>query len=75
MPPLRRWPNQMGGIPPFSDPDPPFPKLNCLYINSLNPNDALKHHFTSLKTDLIVLQLGVLEKKSHETSLTIHGNF
>ena len=29
----------------------------------LYPHDALKHHFTSLKTDLIFLQLGVLEWK------------
>ena len=25
-------------------------------FNPLNPNDALKHHFASLKTDLIFLQ-------------------
>ena len=30
-------------------------------FNPLSPHDALKHHFTSLKTDLIFLQLGVLE--------------
>ena len=30
-------------------------------INPLSPHDALKQHFTSLKTDLIFLQLGVLE--------------
>ena len=29
----------------------------------LSPRDASKHHFTSLKTDLIFLQLGVLEQK------------
>ena len=29
--------------------------------NPLSPHDALKHHSTSLKTDLIFLQLGVLE--------------
>ena len=28
----------------------------------LNPHDALKHHFTSLKTDLIFLQQRVLER-------------
>ena len=28
-------------------------------FNPLNPHDALKHHFTSLKTDLIFLQLRV----------------
>ena len=32
-------------------------------INPLNPHDALKHHFTSLKADLISQQLGVLEWK------------
>ena len=30
-------------------------------FNPLGPHDALKHHFKSLKTDLIFLQLGVLE--------------
>ena len=30
------------------------------FFNPLSPHDALKHHFTSLKTDLIFLQLGVL---------------
>ena len=30
-------------------------------FNPLSPHDALKHNFTSLKTDLIFLQLGVLE--------------
>ena len=32
-------------------------------FNPLSPHDALKHHFTSLKTDLIFLQLRVLERK------------
>ena len=31
------------------------------YINPLSYHDAFKHHFTSLKTDLISLQLGILE--------------
>ena len=31
--------------------------------NTLSPHDALNHHFTSLKTDLFFLQLGVLERK------------
>ena len=31
-------------------------------INPLSPHDALNHHFTSLKTDLIFLQLSVLER-------------
>ena len=35
----------------------------CSCFNPLNPHDALKHHFTSLKTDLIVLQLWALEWK------------
>ena len=30
-------------------------------FNPLSPHDALKHHFTSLKTDLIFLQPRVLE--------------
>ena len=30
-------------------------------LNPLSPHDALKHNFTSLKTDLIFLQLRVLE--------------
>ena len=34
-----------------------------LSFNPLSPHDALNHHFTSLKTDLIFLQLGVLERK------------
>ena len=32
-----------------------------LHFNPLSPDDALKHHFTSLKTYLIFLQPGVLE--------------
>ena len=36
----------------------------CHYlINPLSPQDALMHHFTSLKTYLIFLQLRVLERK------------
>ena len=34
-----------------------------LCFDPLSPHDALKHHFTSLKTDLISLQLTVLEEK------------
>ena len=33
------------------------------YINPLSPHDALKHHFTSMKTDLISVQLRILERK------------
>ena len=44
-------------------------------FNPLNPHEALKHHFTSLKTDLILLQQRVLEQNFHETNLPIHGNF
>ena len=35
-----------------------------LGTNPLSPHDALKHHFTSLKTDLISLQQRVLKRKS-----------
>ena len=37
--------------------------LQLFTFNPLSPHDALKHHFTSLKTDLIFLELGVLESK------------
>ena len=33
------------------------------HVNPLSPHDALKHHLTSLKTDLIYLQPWVLEWK------------
>ena len=33
------------------------------YFNPLSPHDALKHHFTSLKTDLIFLKPRVLIRK------------
>ena len=36
---------------------------STLSFNPLSPHDALKHHFTSLKTDLISLQQRVLERK------------
>ena len=32
-------------------------------FNPLNPHDALKHHFTSLKTDLIFLYPRILKRK------------
>ena len=32
--------------------------MNELALNPLSPHDALKHHFTSLKTDLIFLPKG-----------------
>ena len=35
--------------------------MTPIEINPLIPHDALKHHFTSLKRDLIFLQLMVLE--------------
>ena len=38
-----------------------FTKALLHVFNPLSSHDALKHHFTSLKTDSIVLQLGVLE--------------
>ena len=34
-----------------------------ILLNPLSPNNTLEHHFTSQKTDLIVLQLTVLEGK------------
>ena len=40
-----------------------LPVLDQLLINPLSPHDALKHHFTSLKTDLIFPQPRVLERK------------
>ena len=46
-----------------------------LTINHLGPHDALKHHFTSLKTDLIFLQQRVLERNFYETNVPVHGNF
>ena len=36
---------------------------STLTLNPFNPHDASKHHLTSLKTDLIFLQLRVLELK------------
>ena len=44
-------------------------------FNPLSPHDALKHQFTSLKTNLILLQRRVLERNFHETNLPIHDNF
>ena len=32
-------------------------------FNLLSPHDTLKHHFKSVKTDFIFLQLRVLERK------------
>ena len=49
--------------------------IGTLTLNPLSPHDALKHHFTSLKTDLIFPQQRVLERNFHETNLPIHGNF
>ena len=40
-----------------------FPAWLTIGLNPLSPHDALKHHFTSLKTDLIFLQPSVLERK------------
>ena len=44
-------------------------------FNPLSPHDALKHHFTSLKTGFIFLQLRVLEWKFPWNWFTILGNF
>ena len=41
----------------------PLPAIDTYFLNPLSPHDALEHHFTSLKTNLIFLQLGVLEQK------------
>ena len=38
-------------------------KTIIVVLNPLSPHNALKHHFISLKTDLISLQLRVLEGK------------
>ena len=38
-----------------------FPTHILYLFNPLSPHDALKHHFTSLKTDFIFLQQRVLE--------------
>ena len=40
-----------------------FSIVKFTLINPLRPHDALKHHFTSLKTDFISLQQRVLERK------------
>ena len=37
--------------------------LNNLAVKGLSPHDALKHHFTSLKTDLIFLQMRDFRRK------------
>ena len=42
------------------------------HFNPLSPHDALKHHFTSLKTYLIFLQSRVLEQKFPTTSNKQH---
>ena len=42
----------------------PLCRYTSLMLNPLSPHDALKHHFTSLKTDLIFLQLRVLKQKN-----------
>ena len=39
----------------------PLAHPNNSQLNPLSPQDALKHHFTSLKTDLIFLLPRVLE--------------
>ena len=40
-----------------------YPRLSSITPYPLSPHDALKHHFKSLKTDLILLQPRVLERK------------
>ena len=46
-----------------------------MLFNPLSRHDALKHHFTSLKTDLIFPTTGFWNENFHETGLPIHGNF
>ena len=46
-----------------------------LSYNPLSPHDVLKHHFTSVKTDLIFPQLRVFKLNFIESGLPIHGNF
>ena len=50
----------------------------CL-VNPLRPHDALKHHFKSLKTDLIFLKLGTfrmnISMKLIDQYLEIFSNF
>ena len=43
-------------------------------FNPFSPHDALKHHFTSLYTDLIFLQLEVFDENILETVLPIHSS-
>ena len=52
-------PNRANPVSPTS----PCTSSNISMINPLSPRDALKHHFASLKTDLIFEQLRVLERK------------
>ena len=52
-----------------------FSHLNKSMINPLRPHDALKHHFTSLKTDLFFLQPGVLDRKFPWNSFTNTWHF
>ena len=47
----------------YTDTILPVPFMTSASFNPLSPHDALKHHFTSLKTQLISLQLGVLGGK------------
>ena len=47
-------------------------------LNPLSPHDALKHHFITLKTDLFLLKLTVLEDMNMNIALRRflhnHGN-
>ena len=44
-----------------------IPRLN---INPLSPHDALKHHFTYLKTDLILLKPRCFKKENINETFT-----
>ena len=50
-------------------------EMRVLTLKHLSPHDALKHHFTSLKTDLILLKLGGFRRKISMKLLPIHSNF
>ena len=52
-----------------------LPGCVCGIFYPLSPRDALKHHFTSLKTGLIPLQLKDLNENFYESYILIHGNF
>ena len=50
-------------------------QLFFTHFNPLSPHDALKHHFTSLKTYLILLKLRGFRRKISMNLVAIHGSF